>query len=175
MIDIAITNSGDLDARQPEDTHRLKLQWLCRADASIRIRFKTGINVNGEYEPAGTAPLKIDFMTTSPEPFLECHALTENQELRQHLLVALRTEIGALKSSPLFGSAVQATRHKDITDDNVIQELQDTVLATVSDYLDNPNVVVRKRNLETGAFYCQNLDVLIYNGNTEVYGFSLEA
>lgn len=171
MIDIAINNSGDLVSQRPIKASRLKLFWNTSANESLRLVFRMGRNWE---DVPSLGSLKLEFNTGKDITSPSCPAVHDEEELRQRIIVLLRTELGDLAMDPSYGTSLIQQKHKDITSSIVQAQVHDIVYNAVEDLLDDPSVVVKRMKNET-KFSCQNLNIYIYDGKKEIYEFELEA
>ena len=169
MIDIAINNSGDFILGKKPRASRLRLSWKSGAHDSLRLSFKTGKNMNDPYKSTG---LCLGFSTSNIAPQLACQSAYDAEELKQRILVLLRTERGELAGRRSYGTELNQKRHQDITNAEVVRAVEDIVLAAVEPLLNEPRVAVEKR-LSDGVFRSQNINVYIYDGKKEIYHFSM--
>jgi gene 25-like lysozyme len=169
MIDIAINNSGDFILGKKPCASRLSLSWKSGAYDSLRLSFKTGKNMNDPRESTG---LCLEFTTSNITPQLACQSTHDAEELKQRILVLLRTERGELVGQRSYGAELNQKRHQDITNAEVVRAVEDIVLAAVEPLLNEPRVAVEKR-LSDGVFRSQNINVYIYDGKKEIYHFSM--
>lgn len=170
MIDIAINNSGDFIFNRDFSFHKLELSWNYGKNEALKLSFKAGRNMLDPPEKDG---LKLSFNTNIKQKKKICIAAHDMDELRQRVLILLRTELGELKAEPGFGTEIVKQKHKDIMDEEVLSVLHDIVLDAASVYLKDPSVIIKKMKNDS-AFSCQNLNVYIYDGKKEIYEFELE-
>lgn len=84
----------------------------------------------------------------------------------------LRTEIGESILNKNLGTQLSLMRHRNINDFSTLQKIHDIVKDNLREILDNPAVMV-KPEYSDGNFFCQNVNIYIYDGNTPIYTFSL--
>jgi len=166
MIDLAISNSGDLAASKPLDTPKLTLSWKESEHPTLMLTLKTGRNMDDAPEVRG---LKLSFDVSTSNPLNECSGVHDIEELRQRIMILLRTEDGDAG----LGTLLRQQKHKDILDEEVQKAVYEIVLNAVSEYLEEPYVYIRRGSTE-GPFSCQNLNIYVYNGQEEIYDFELE-
>lgn len=162
-IDFLIDNKGDFVFSNIEQYPRLRIDWIDSTQPTLRIDFE-------QTEERSTfsqtdKQFRIDFITDRDNRTLDAKAatVTGKYELRQRIMLKLRTELGELRLKPDFGSYIVTQRHEDIRSQSVQSMIQSIVLSEVRDILDNPRVSVIPRRKTGTPFYCQNINVYIYN------------
>lgn len=169
MIDIEIDNGGDFVLRERFKFPSLKLSWAINKTEALKLSFDIGRNMN---DPSENNGLKISFKIQNKINTDICSTVRKERELRQRILVLLRTELGELINASDYGTKLVQQKHRDITDESVIREVHDIIFDAVSDHLNEPRVIIRREKNDT-PFSCQNLNVYIYDGRKEVYDFEL--
>lgn len=169
MIDIEIDNTGDFVLRERFKFPSLKLSWTINKTEALKLSFDVGRNMNDPPENIG---LKLNLKIRNKIDTDVYSTVRKERELRQRILVLLRTELGELINAPNYGTKLIQQKHRDITDESVIKEVHDIVFDAVSDHLNEPRVIIRRKKNDT-PFACQNLNVYIYNGRKEIYDFEL--
>lgn len=172
MLDLQIDNRGDLVSTDPLDYPKLNIRWVAAKNPILKILFRTGLNKEDYSAPKDS--FKLMFYTSKPEPLKEFNTINSTEELKQRVKVLLRTELGDIQDSSTYGTSLIADKHLDITSAAVVNSVQSIVLEAVTDLLDEPSVVVERAFSSSGPFYCQNLNVYIYDGVDEIYEFELE-
>ena len=161
-IDFLVNNQGDFVLSSIEQYPRLRIDWIDATQPVLRIDFEQGEEYSSFSQ--NSKQLRIDFITDRDNRTLDAKAatVTDIYELRQRIMLKLRTELGEMKLKPNFGSYIVTQRHEDIMSESVQSMIQSIVLAEVKNMLNNPRVtVVPKKKTET-PFYCQNMNVYIY-------------
>lgn len=162
MIDLAITNSGDLKERESEVLAKAKLQWTFSDYPVLRLKFRTGRNATDP--PKLENGITLSFYLGEKTHANQIDSALDKEELRQRIMILLR-----------INEQVIAKRHLDILAKETIDGIHDAVLDVVSPFLENPGVTVKKRELNDSPFSWQNLDIYIYDGKEEIYNFTMEA
>lgn len=170
-IDFKIDDRGDFILSTPTTYDRLKLSWVNSNYPVLRIDFEQGQECS---ERKTFKRLKIDFVTD------QSHQLNDNkfstvsdlEELRQRIMIRLRTERGEMSLFKQLGSLLVTQRHEDIMSDNTKNAVEAAVYAEVNDILKKPKVVAVPKK-KTGPFFCQNMNVYIYDDDTLIYTLSL--
>ena len=173
MLDLLMNDRGDLVSAAPLKYPKLNITWAAAENPVLKIMFRMGLNKE-EFTAPDNDTLKLQFLTDRPEPLNEINALRDMEELKQRIKVLLRTELGDIQDSSSYGTSLVTDKHLDITSDSTISSVQETVLNAVSGLLDEPSVIVERAFSSSGPFYCQNLNVYIYDGSDEIYEFELE-
>lgn len=167
-IDIRVDNRGDFVLANMREYPRLRIDWMDSSQPVLRIDFKQAEEV------VPMSPKKnqfcIDFISVQDERSLNAKALTVSgiEEVKQRLMVRLRTEYGEMNLKPGLGSYLVTQRREDIMSDEVQGMIQSIVYSEVIDMLPNPVVVVKPKKKE-GPFYCQNLSVYVYNDDELIF------
>jgi len=167
-VDFMVDNRGDFFLGNIEQYPRLRIDWVDSTQPTLRIDFEQG-EEQVRMEPKRNQ-FCIDFVTAQAERSLNAKApaVTGIQEIRQRIMIRLRTEFGEMKLKPNFGSYLVTQRHEDIMSDEVHSMIQSIVFAEVAELLVNPNVVVAPKKKD-GPFYCQNLNVYVYDDDELVF------
>lgn len=169
MIDIEINNKGDFVSRNELKHPALKLSWIVNKTDALKLAFDIGRNM---YDPPKNNGLKLSFKIKNKEDKKIYSIAKKENELRQRILVLLRTELGELINNQSLGTKIVQQKHRDILDESVLREVYNIVFNAVSGHLKNPSVKIRREKNET-AFACQNLNVYIYDGKKEIYNFEM--
>lgn len=172
MIDLKATNSGDIELRRNRTYPDMKIEFFVSEQPACRLRFLQGKESREDVLPLST--MKISFRTKHQAASNGKTAilLEKEAEIKQRIMLCLRTENGDIATKPDFGSNIVLMKHRDIRSREVQQELKDIVLATVSGILEEPEVTVVPERYE-GDFYCQNINIYIFNAGKLVYQFGI--
>ena len=169
MVDLKITNSGDISIAKKEDLPTFHLFWRNHSLPSFKLRWKQGRSQSTK-EPHS---FSLKFFTGRAVKKNTAKALYDNDEIKQRIIMQLKTEYGSVERNKELGSYLFKLKHEDLTTDYVRSELKAIVEDVVRDYLDSPTVEV-KHAYGQGPFYCQNLNVYIYNNNKPFFEFASE-
>lgn len=169
-IDFKIDNRGDFILSSSKTYPRLRLDFVNSTYKTVRIDFEQGQKhpdlYTGNEKYNDGKRLNIEFYTNKDEAKVDRKLATifDKDELRQRIIVALRTEFNEIGFMDNFGSYLVTQRHEDITDEKVHNNVRAIVLTIIGDTLENPDVrVVPKRT--RGPFYCSNLNIYVYEDN----------
>lgn len=173
MIDIEVNLRGDVVLKKAEPRPALKLTIGKSLYPLLHLPFKSGKNFSSP-NPIPPNSLSLSFDVGSYEQPKESFALRDIEELRQRIMVILRTEFGEIHGEKTFGAKIPTLKHLDITKEETLSQVQQHVYETVSSLLTSPRVEVRRKKLPESHFYNQNLFVYVYDGKTEIYNFILE-
>ena len=91
------------------------------------------------------------------------------EEIKQRLVIRLRTEFGELNLKPELGSYLVTQRHEDIISTQTRNTVYQIVYAEVQDLLDDPKVIVTSKKKIGTPFYCQNLNVYVYDDDQLIF------
>lgn len=170
MFDFELTNSGDLKLCPHNITPVFCISWHTAKYPVMNIQFTTRNNFNvsrreNTFEMSFNTKLKHYSRKTLSN-------LHDIDSLKQNLVIKLRTEFGSSFKKDLGTKLVQA-KHLNINDADVINWIRETVLNDISDIVENPEVEVIAEKNPKSNFYCQNVNVYIYQDGRLLYDFSL--
>jgi hypothetical protein len=167
-IDIRVDNRGDFVLANIRKYPRLRIDWVDSTQPVLRLDFEQAEEVV-PMEPS-SKQICIDFVSAQDERSLDAKALTvtDMEEVKQRLMVRLRTEYGEMSTKSDFGSYLVTQRHEDIMSTEVQNMIQSIVFSEVADLLDAPKVIVAPKKKD-GPFYCQNLSVYVYNDGELIF------
>ena len=166
-IDFQINNRGDFILSSSKTYPRLRLDFVDSTYKVLRIDFEQGqehpelFNIEDRYKDGKR--LNIEFYTNKDEAKVDrkLNTIFDKDELRQRIVVALRTELNEVSFMEDFGSYLVTQRHEDITDEKVHNNVRAIVLGIIGNKLNNPDVRVVPKRIN-GPFYCSNLNVYVY-------------
>lgn len=167
-IDIRVDNRGDFVLANIQEHPRLRIDWIDTKHQVLRIDFEQA------EETARMSPKDnqfcIDFISVQDERSFDAKALTVSgiEEVKQRLMVRLRTEYGEMNLKQGLGSYLVTQRHEDILSEEVQNMIRSIVFSEVIDMLPNPSVVVKPKKKD-GPFYCQNISVYVYNDDELIF------
>lgn len=170
-LDFALDDRGDFMLSTPPTHQRLRLSWINSNHPVLKLSFEQGQPCS---ERKKYTRLRIDFIADrdSRVAHRKFTVVNDRSELRQRIMIRLRTEKGEMKLFEDLGSFLVTQRHEDIMSDKVKAYVESIVLLELSDILARPKVVaVPKR--KDGPFFCQNMNVYIYENEELVYVLSL--
>ena len=170
-LDFKIDDRGDFILSTPPLHKRLKISFVHSTYPVLRIRFEQG----QESKAVDNAnKLCVRFTTCQGQETMnrKISTVSDKDELRQRIMMRLRTEAGEVRLLPSLGSYVTILKHEDILSEKTHAELRSAVLFAIADIVEDANVVVVPKR-KTGPFFCQNINVYIYQKDTLLYSFSL--
>ena len=173
IFDFELSNSGDFILQEAQKFPTLSIQWRQTTYPTLEIKFvyeKTEVN---DFVPKNT--LSIIFTTDSyqQKTFTKTNTLTTDLEnLKQKIIILLRTELGETSLDKSLGTRLVLHKHRNMNLTEVLQDIHDLIKENLTDILDDPIVMVQPE-LRDGAFYCQNINVYINDGNKEIFNFSI--
>lgn len=170
MIDLAISNSGDIAMSEKLTAPKLKLSWRIGDHESLVLSFIVGRNM---IEPEENTGLELFFNIEAEEDKKQCDIVHELENIKQQVMMLLRTPREELPLSKEYGSELYLLKHKDITSESVVDKVKEIVTEISSRYINNPKVSVKRAPTDS-AFSSQNLNVYIYDKNIEIYNFNME-
>ena len=171
MIDFKINNKGDLILSKQEEFPRMKIQWMNASFPVFRVQFFQGEEFPQMKHKDG---FKLTFHTSNAliNGKSKTNVVKGIEELKQRILVFLRTEYGEMLTKQDFGSQVSIMKHKTITDPSVLSTIEEIIKSELSDAVHDLNVEVAAASYE-GPFYCQNVNVYIWQGKELLYEFNV--
>lgn len=170
-LDFALDDRGDFILSTPPNHQRLKLSWINSNYPTLKLSFEQGQPCS---ERKKYKRLRVDFISDCSSRVMhrKFSVVNDRSELRQRIMIRLRTEKGEMKLFKELGSFLVTQRHEDIMSDSVKAYVESIVLLEISDILARPKVVaVPKR--KDGPFFCQNMNVYIYENDDLIYVLSL--
>ena len=171
MVDFEMTNSGDLKLSSAEHYPSLNISWYETEFPILCLNWEQLEKPLGE---TGDDTLTITFNTGNgkTEFVKKVAPIRHKKELAQRLAIILRTELGSSALSPGLGTTLCLDKHKDLRELKVLQSIQNKILAAIDELVDNPAVILKVEEKD-GPFYCQNVNVYIYQDNDLVYETSI--
>ena len=170
MIDLKINATGDLELKENIKYPSFIMDFNINKYPAFKLDFKQGKAALSQIEDNG---FMLNFMTNGVKGNYRCYAIRDAEQLKQRIAVILKTELGDIKNLENFGTLIRTLKHLDITADSTLQAIHDMVYDVISSMLEEPSIKVVKRKKD-GPFFCQNLDVYIYDGENELYKFEIE-
>ena len=171
MFDFKISNTGDLVLDNAENIAKTKIRFGISDYPVLNINFMT--NKISEKKEENPEILKIAFSVNKTSKKTAPGSVYDTDELRQRIMILLRTEYGSIPVDQEFGSYINTMRHEDITNDGVLNRIRNIVEEEIAGILDNPSVEVR-RVITNEIFGSQNINVYIFDNNKPVYEFTME-
>ena len=180
LIDIKLDDRGDICLKNKTSIIKLRINF----GISKYPIFKATIRQHKEYEKkddkyksgAKYNRLKIRIKTADNKPQkLSSQSYHDIEELRQRIMILLKTNKGEIKSSPKknFGSRLNIYKHEDATKTSTQNSIAELIQDEIAGILDDPYVVVRHEYVDN-IFYCQNLTAYIYDGEQLICDMKLE-
>lgn len=170
-IDFKVDDRGDFVVSTLPLHKRLKISFVNSKYPVLRVRFEQGQDVAAV---DGNNKLCVKFATCQGQESMNrrISTVSDINELRQRIMIRLRTEAGEIGLLPSVGSYVTILKHEDILSEKTQAELQSAVLFAIADIVQNPKVVVVPKR-KSGPFFCQNINVYIYQNDILLYTLSL--
>lgn len=170
-LDFKIDDRGDFIVSVPPLYQRLKLSWVNSNYPVLRLNFEQQQSYSTRRM---SDKLKVDFITDQASKTMNGKfvVVTGKDELRQRIIIRLKTERGEMNLFKNLGSYLVTQRHEDIMSEETKTLVENIVLAEVADILENPKVIAVPKHT-TGPFFCQNMNVYIYEDDELIYVLSL--
>ena len=168
-----LNNQGDFVLSNMLQYERLRIDWVDSDYPPLRIDFEQG-EEQIPYE-IKNKQLCINFITAQQDRTLNAKGatVTDIEEIKQRLIIALRTELGELRLKPDLGSIIVTQRHEDIMSAEVRGAIYRIVMDEIGDTLENPQVVVTPKKKIGTPFYCQNMNVYVYDDEKLLFDLQL--
>lgn len=173
MIDFAINNKGDLTFDRYSPINIFKLSFRTTKYPIFQIQFlQEDQHIERDIKDNCFV---VKFITTNlnDKKHKQNKAIHNLDELRQRVMIALRTEENELTDSNLLGSKLYIYKHKDILSLDVQQGIIDTITNYLNNMLDgiyNIEVKVIPKKIDN-PFFCQNLSIYIFLNDELLYDF----
>ena len=169
MIDFALTNTGDFALGKQSMHPCLRIDWKCSDYPVLKIEFEQA-KEHRDQPLASALMIQFDAASGDSSDKIGKGTLHDRDELRQRIIIMLRTELGESPLSEGLGTDLVLQKHRDINDMAVLEAIQSTVKNAVSEVLEDPVVQVKVEK-SSGNFYCQNVNVYIYEKGELLYSF----
>lgn len=176
IIDFKITNSGDLILTNHKNEEPFRIDFFIDSFPIFNINFLQGEeNTSKNVIPNNCFNLKFKVKNelVGYEKAKKAKIVRNLEEIKQRILIKLRTEYGDLSYNKTFGTTLWQIKHLDIRNKDTISKLQKIVEDAIFPILSEPKVVLKKSKYD-GVFFCQNINIYIYNYDELVYNFSLQ-
>ena len=170
-IDLKLDNRGDFILSTSRHHDKLRIDWIDSDYPVLRIDFEQGQEIKSRISKPSR--IRIDFLTDKQDRVNDrrFETVSNKEELKQRIMILLRTERGEISCCPSVGSYLVTQRYEDINSADVQTMIENIVYNEVMNILENPTVrAVPKR--KGGPFFCQNMNVYVYEG-TELF-FEIE-
>ena len=169
--DFMIDDRGDFILSVPTLYPRLKLSWVNSNYPVLKISFE---QIQEYKNISKNKRLRLDFITDQDSRPLNQKFVVVNDkdELRQRIAVRLKTEKGEMSLLQNLGSYLVTQRHEDIMSEDTKIAVENIVFEEISGILQNPKVIAVPKH-KTGPFFCQNMNVYIYDDEELIYTLSL--
>lgn len=171
-IDFQLNNQGDFVLSNMRQYERLRIDWVDN-NAPLRIDFEQG-EEQVPYE-MNDKQMCINFMTEQGEKTLNAKgsSVHDIEEIKQRLIIKLRTELGEMRLKPEIGSYLVTQRHEDIMSQQTRTNVYQIVYAELGDLVENPKVIVTPKKKIGTPFYCQNLNVYVYDDDKLLFDLKI--
>lgn len=173
MIDLEVNNAGDIVLERPTDFPKMDVSFVMAAYPALQIQFMTAKNEKAEV-PLPETSLSIRFKINEDSiKGIGCSLINEKDALRQLIMLRLRTECGDIYNQPGYGSRINDYKHTDIRSETIRNKIASIVYDIVKDLLEEPSVII-KGEQSSSFFYCQNLNIYIYENGRLFFSFPVE-
>jgi len=172
MFDLAITNSGDLSfSKTIKNFSPMFIDFIIAHSPTLKIDFK--IDRTKSLTPSNTGIL-IAFELKDTIFDDEIDIVNETNATMQAIKMRLKTSLSELSKRQKFGSRLEYSRHKHISDKGTIQEVENYVKEAISDILPYATVKAIPFINKTGSTYSQVIKISIYNNTENIYSYIVQ-
>ena len=174
MIDLKIDNRGDLELRTQPRQPRFTLTFRAADYPIFSLKFMQGQTYEKAQHPEDAFALK--FRIGDKRGLLEetknISAVSEMEEVKQRVILRMRTELGETPLAPELGSELIKLKHKNLTDDRIRQQIVEKIAEELSDIIEDPQIEISHESYD-GPFYSQNLTIRIYQKGSLIYSMDV--
>jgi hypothetical protein len=170
MIDFALNNAGDIILEHKETYDIFKLSFV----ASGYPVFKTNFLVlNNPPTKKDTRSFRLRFTTNQNESaYKKIKTIHKDDEIRQRIMLKLRTELNDIFHHQDFGSNINMQRHKIITDAN-LELLASMAQDSIQNITNDTYRVEAKQVKRNNNFVTENINLYIYRNEELFFVFEL--
>lgn len=170
MIDFALNNAGDIILEHKEIYDIFKLSFV---DSGYPV-FKTNFHVlNNPPAKKDKRSFRLRFTTNQNESaYKKIKTIHKNDEIRQRIMLKLRTELNDIFHHQDFGSNINIQRHKIITDAN-LELLASMAQDTIQNITNDTYRVEAKQVKRNNNFVTENINLYIYRNEELFFVFEL--
>ena len=169
MIDLKITEKGDLVLSEAAEEAKVKVVFHSGADNTILITFDLR---SAKREP-DVDGLQVNFIPSKNSDLRHKAEVIKGLESKmQQIRIALMGVRGELKYRPDVGSELVRYRHGDIHDPKTLTGVKNTVLKAIAGILESPTVYVKTEQNNSGAFF-NNINIYIYEQGVRIFKFKV--
>lgn len=170
MIDFALNNAGDIILEHKETYDIFKLSFV---DSGYPV-FKTNFHVlNNPPAKKDKRSFRLRFTTNQNESaYKKIKTIHKDDEIRQRIMLKLRTELNDIFHHQDFGSNINIQRHKIITDAN-LELLASIAQDTIQNITNDTYRVEAKQVKRNNNFVTENINLYIYRNEELFFVFEL--
>lgn len=174
MIDLKIDNKGDLELRSQPRLPRFVLEFR-HADYpifSMQFMQRQGHEKPDKPKNGFTVDFHVGDKSGLYDEAKNIHAVTGSEELKQRVIMHMRTEKGETRLASNLGSELARLKHKNLTNKRIRQEIADLIAMELEDIVGDARVVISHEKYD-GPFYSQNITIRIYRGDYLIYTMTI--
>lgn len=174
MIDLKIDNKGDLKLETQQRYPRFTLSFRHADYPIFSLKFMQGQTYEEVKRPddSFTIKFRVDDKRGLLEDAKTIPAVTDMDELKQRVIMRMRTEYGETHLAPQLGSNLAKLKHKNLTDEHVRKEIINQIAEELGDIVENPQIEISHESYD-GPFYSQNLTIRIYQKGSLIYNMTI--
>lgn len=171
MIDFALNNAGDIILDTKETYDIFKLSFI----NSVYPVFKTNFHIlNNPPVKKDKRSFRLSFTTNQNEAnYKKIKTIHNDDEIRQRIMLKLRTELNDIFHHQNFGSNINIQRHKIITDSN-LELLASIAQDAIQNITENDTYQVEAKQIKrNNNFVTENINLYIYRNEELFFVFEL--
>ena len=170
MIDFKLNQSGDIILEQKKKLDIFTLSFI----NSVNPVFKTNFHISGKINKNNFKQNFCLTFTTDNKNEEEKNITTINfdDEIRQRIMIKLRTELDSLFHHKEFGSTINIQRHKIINEQN-LGLLETAALEAIQNITQDTYRVSAKQVKRNNHFVTENINLYIYKNEELFFIFEL--
>lgn len=170
MIDFALNNAGDIILEHKEIYDIFKLSFI---DSGYPV-FKTNFHIiNNPPAKKDKRSFRLRFTTNQNESaYKKIKTIYKDDEIKQRIMLKLRTELNDIFHHQDFGSNINMQRHKIITDAN-LELLASMAQDTIQNITNDTYRVEAKQIKRNNNFVTENINLYIYRNEELFFVFEL--
>lgn len=170
MIDFALNNAGDIILEHKETYDIFKLSFVGPGYPVFKTNFHM---LNNPPAKKDKRSFRLRFTTNQNESaYKKIKTIHKDDEIRQRIMLKLRTELNDIFHHQDFGSNINIQRHKIITDAN-LELLASMAQDTIQNITNDTYRVEAKQVKRNNNFVTENINLYIYRNEELFFVFEL--
>lgn len=172
MIDFKLNNSGDIILENKKNFNKFTLTFIKSEFPTFKTNFQIMLdkkNILKDKEKYFKLSFNTDF---NKDKKIKFKTIQEEDELKQRIMIKLRTELGEIYHNQNFGSSINIYRH-DIINDTTLSLLSSLALDTIKNITNDEYKVTAKQVKRKNSFSTENINLYIFKNNELFLTFEL--